>query len=62
MKRLIAYFKDCVAEMKKVVWPSRDEVFTSAKVVLISLVLFAVVLGAVDLGLAALIKLVFVQG
>ena len=48
MKRIIAFFKDSYAELKKVVWPSRDEVASSTKVVLVSVAIFATVLGVVD--------------
>ncbi|MFW5843827.1 MAG: preprotein translocase subunit SecE [Spirochaetota bacterium] len=48
MKRIVQFFKDSYAELKKVVWPSRDEVTASTKVVLVSVALFAIVLGVVD--------------
>jgi preprotein translocase subunit SecE len=59
--RFINYLKDCVAEMKKVVWPTKDEVRTSTKVVLLSLVFFSIILGLVDSGLGTLVKAVFMQ-
>ena len=48
MKKIVQFFRDSVAEMKKVVWPSRDEVAASTRVILVSTVLFAIVLGIVD--------------
>lgn len=48
MRRIIQFFKDSYAELKKVVWPSRDEVSSSTKVVLVSVALFAAVLGIID--------------
>ena len=48
MKRIIQFFKDSYAELKKVVWPSRDEVTSSTKIVLVSVALFAIALGVVD--------------
>lgn len=48
MRRIIQFFKDSYAELKKVVWPSRDEVASSTKVVLVSVALFAAVLGLLD--------------
>jgi len=48
MKKVIQFFQDSYAELKKVVWPSRDEVASSTKVVLVSVALFAIVLGVVD--------------
>ncbi|MHC1691876.1 MAG: preprotein translocase subunit SecE [Sphaerochaetaceae bacterium] len=48
MKKLIRYFKESRLELKKVVWPSRDEVVASTKVVIVSTVIFAFALGLVD--------------
>ncbi len=48
MKKIINFAKECYAEMKKVVWPSRDSVIASTKVVVISVAIFAVLLGLVD--------------
>ncbi|HUX49303.1 MAG TPA: preprotein translocase subunit SecE [Spirochaetia bacterium] len=48
MKKIIAFFQDSYAELRKVVWPSRDEVGSSTKVVLVSVAIFAAVLGIVD--------------
>jgi len=48
MKRLLQFFRDSYAELKKVVWPSREEVGSSTKVVIVSTIIFAVLLGLVD--------------
>ena len=48
MRKIIQFFKDSYAELKKVVWPSREEVGSSTKVVLVSVALFAIVLGLMD--------------
>ncbi|MDY0290396.1 MAG: preprotein translocase subunit SecE [Sphaerochaeta sp.] len=48
MKKLIKYFKESHKELKKVVWPSREAVVSSTKVVLVSTVIVAVFLGLVD--------------
>ncbi|MFP4364259.1 MAG: preprotein translocase subunit SecE [Spirochaetia bacterium] len=48
MKKIIQFFKESYAELRKVVWPSRDEVVSSTKVVLVSTFIFATVLGLVD--------------
>ncbi len=48
MKKLIKYFKESYQELKKVVWPSREAVVSSTKVVLVSTVIVAVFLGLVD--------------
>ena len=59
MKKLIRYFKESHIELKKVVWPTRDEVLTSTKVVLISTAIFALVLGLVDFLLVQGVDLIF---
>ena len=48
MKKLIKYFKESRQELKKVVWPSREAVISSTKVVIISTVLVAIFLGLID--------------
>lgn len=53
------FFKDSYAELRKVMWPSRDEVKASTRVVIVSVIVIAAILGAVDLGLAALVSAIF---
>ncbi len=48
MKKIVQFFKESVSELKKVSWPSREDVLASTKVVVVSVVIFAVVLGLVD--------------
>ncbi|MBO5137934.1 MAG: preprotein translocase subunit SecE [Spirochaetaceae bacterium] len=59
MGKIVRFFKECVAELKKVVWPSRTDVVSSVKVVLISTVVVAVVLGLLDLVFVTGMNLVF---
>jgi preprotein translocase subunit SecE len=59
MRKIIQFFKDSYAELKKVVWPSREEVASSTKVVIISVAVFAAVLGLVDFLLLLGVDLVF---
>ena len=59
MKRIFQFFAESYAELKKVVWPSREEVGTSTKVVIVSTFIFAIVLGVVDFLLLAGIDLIF---
>ncbi|MCX7655029.1 MAG: preprotein translocase subunit SecE [Treponemataceae bacterium] len=58
MKKLVQFVKESYGELKKVVWPSRDDVVSSVKVVIVSTIIFALVLGLVDalllLGIEAL--------
>ena len=59
MGKIIRFFKECIAELKKVVWPSRNGAVSSVKVVLISTILIAVVLGLLDLVFVTGMNLVF---
>jgi preprotein translocase subunit SecE len=59
MKKIILFFQESFAELKKVTWPGRDEVTSSTKVVLLSTIVIAVVLGLVDFLLVKLVDLIF---
>jgi len=48
VKKFVAFFQNSYAELKKVTWPSREEVGSSTRVVLISVAIFAAVLGILD--------------
>ena len=49
MQKIIRFFKDSYAELKKVTWPSRDEVLSSTRVVIIAILVVALALGLVDI-------------
>jgi preprotein translocase subunit SecE len=59
MNKIIRFFKESFAELKKVTWPSRDEVTSSTKVVLASTILIALALGLVDFLIFRGIDLIF---
>jgi preprotein translocase subunit SecE len=59
MKKIIRFFKESFAELKKVTWPSREEVASSTKVVLVSVILIAIALGIVDFIIFRGIDLIF---
>jgi preprotein translocase subunit SecE len=50
MSKVGQFFRESRAELKKVVWPSRDDVVSSVKVVVVSTVVIAVLLGLLDWG------------
>lgn len=52
------FFKEVKQEIKKVVFPSRDEVIGSTKVVLVLVIMVAVFLGLIDLLLSKLVAIV----
>ena len=59
MKKIVQFFKDSYAELRKVIWPSRDDVIASTKVVLVSTLVMAAVLGFIDFVLVAGIDVIF---
>lgn len=59
MKKIILFFQESFAELKKVSWPARDEVMASTKVVLVSTIMIAAFLGIVDFVLFKLVDLFF---
>ena len=59
MKKIILFFQESYAELRKVTWPSRDEALASTRVVLISTIIIALMLGLVDLILFKLVDWVF---
>ena len=58
MAKVVQFIKESKAELKKVVWPTKEDVFSSIRVVIISTIVVAVVLGALDLGFAELFRLI----
>lgn len=59
MKKLFKYFKDCANEMKRVAWPNKATIISSTKIVLVTTIIFAVLLGLVDFILMKAIYLLF---
>ena len=50
MSKFVQFFRESGAELKKVVWPSRDDVVSSVIAVVVSTFLIAVILGLLDWG------------
>jgi preprotein translocase subunit SecE len=48
LKKIINFLKESRAELKKVNWPSKEEVLTSTRVVIISILIIAGVIALVD--------------
>jgi preprotein translocase subunit SecE len=57
--KVIQFVKESYAELKKVIWPGKDDVINSVKVVIISTVIIAAILGLIDMLLLLGIKAVF---
>ena len=58
MAKVIQFFKESRSELKKVVWPTREDVISSIKVVIISTILVALILGLLDLGFSSLFRII----
>jgi len=52
------FFKEVKIELKKVTFPSRDEVIGSTKVVVVLVIIIAVFLGLIDMLLSKLIGMI----
>ena len=48
-EKIVAFFDDVVKEMKKVTWPTKEELKDSTNVVLIATLIMAVFIYAIDL-------------
>ena len=48
MRKIVQFFKESYAELKRVTWPSREDVIASTKVVLVSVFLISIALGFID--------------
>jgi preprotein translocase subunit SecE len=59
MNKLVQFVKESYAELRKVIWPSRDDVVSSVKIVIVSTVLIAAVLGLVDVLLLLGVQAIF---
>ena len=52
------FVRESLKELKKVSWPSRKELISGSLAVLVIIVLFAIVVGVIDLGLSQLYQLI----
>jgi len=57
-EKIIKYVKETVVELKKVTWPTKDELIGSTMVTIFTTVILSVFIFAVDQGLNVLISLV----
>jgi preprotein translocase subunit SecE len=56
---IVTYIRQVVSEMKKVIWPNRQQMVNYTIVVLVFLTFMTILIGLVDLGLAKLMLQVF---
>jgi|FaiFalDrversion2_1042247.scaffolds.fasta_scaffold07575_3 preprotein translocase subunit SecE len=56
-RRLIDFFKGVIDEMRKVSWPSKEEVIASSAVTIVFILILSLILGLVDFIASTLIGL-----
>ncbi len=59
IERIKIYLSETRTELKKVTWPSRQDLIDSTKVVIVATLIMTVFVGIVDQVLSRIIKLVF---
>lgn len=57
--RLGLFMRQMVAELRKVIWPTRKELITYTSVVLVFVVFMALVIALFDLGIARIVFAIF---
>jgi preprotein translocase subunit SecE len=59
MNKIVRFFQESYAELRKVTWPNKDDVSASTRIVIISTALIAMALGLVDLLIYQAIEFIF---
>ncbi|MCE7005680.1 preprotein translocase subunit SecE [Kibdelosporangium philippinense] len=57
--RLFRFLKEVVAELRKVIWPTRKQMITYTAVVLVFLAVMVAIISGLDLGIGKLVALIF---
>jgi preprotein translocase subunit SecE len=55
----VRFVREAVSEMRKVLWPSRNELVTYSIVVIVFVVILVAIVAGLDIGFARLILLLF---
>jgi len=59
MRKIVQFVKESYAELRKVIWPGRDSVISSVKVVIVSVMIIAALLGLIDILLLLGVQAIF---
>ena len=59
---VVRYYRETVGELKKVVWPTRQEAFNLTGIVLVVITVMAIVLGGFDYLFTQLFRLLITRG
>jgi len=57
-KRVSRYLREVRQEIKKVTWPSKEEIISSTLVVLVTVAFFVLLIGSLDFVFAKLVRFV----
>jgi preprotein translocase subunit SecE len=57
--KIIAFFQDVVKEMKKVTWPTKEELIESTKIVIVVCIVLAVFTYVIDMIISQAFKGIF---
>jgi len=58
-EKIINFFEDVVKEMKKVTWPTKDELFESTKIVIVACLILSVFTYVIDMFINQVLKGIF---
>lgn len=58
MKKIFKFFVDVREELKKISWPTKEEVLASSAVVIVFIIILSLILGAVDFLASTIIGLI----
>lgn len=61
-RQIWAFIQDAQVEVRKVVWPTRQETVQTTLIVIVAVIVFAIILGILDWGLGAGIESIIGQG
>ncbi|MCL2767449.1 MAG: preprotein translocase subunit SecE [Synergistaceae bacterium] len=59
MKRLFSFLREAKAELKKVTWPGKQQIWHSTLIVIVFTLLVSIYLGVIDMVLTAVLSAVF---
>jgi preprotein translocase subunit SecE len=62
LEKVNKYLKETMAELRKMTWPTKDEIIGSTVVTVVVCLIVSLFIFGVDQGLTAVIKLVFGAG
>lgn len=58
-EKVINYFKDIAKEMKKVSWPTKDQLRDYTKIVILTMIIMSIFVYIVDKGVSEILKVIF---